>query len=135
MELVDVVLTPLQRRNRSAFVTFEDLGRQQITDERPQRALEIGERVVLHDDEGEYFGGTVVDTVQVTEGVDSYLIRVGVRLPEEWALLRVGKASAPSAPQDPETGVTDVLDMLDALRAQVGGVLPRGTIAAQRQVR
>lgn len=134
MELVEITLTPLQRRNRAAFVTFDDLGRQQLADQRPQRMLAERERVVLRDETGEYYGGTVIDTLQVTPDVDSYLIRVGVRLPEEWALLRLGKltvAEVQAGAVDQDT-TAEVLDLLDLLRGQAGDDLPRGTDADRR---
>lgn len=133
MELVEVVLTPLQRRNRAAFVSFDDLGRQQMADSRPQRALDLRERVVLRDENGDYFGGSVIDTVQVIPGVDSYLIRVGVRLPEEWALLRLGKLIVPT--ESEEAAGVEVIDMLELLRAEVGSQLPVSTRRAQRRAR
>ena len=51
MELLDVTLTTIQRRNRAAFVQRSDLP-----------SLAPGERVVLRDERGEYFAGAVVDS-------------------------------------------------------------------------
>ena len=75
MELLDVTLTPLQRRNRAAFVSRS--GARDVT---------VGEPVVLRDEDGDYFAGSVVD-------VDDrrILVHLGVRLPEEYAMLRLGR--------------------------------------------
>ncbi len=76
MHLFDVTLTPIQRRNRAAFV--------------PARAevdLWPGEKVVLRDQDGEYFAGTVVGPVEEPE--PRVHVHVGVRMPEEYALLRL----------------------------------------------
>jgi len=76
MELLDVTLTELQRRSRSAFVAWT-----------PLLELRPGEKVVLRDDEGEYFAGTVVGLFE--DGDPRYQIHVGVRLPEEYAVRRL----------------------------------------------
>lgn len=77
MELVDVTLTALQRRNRAAFAP-----KTAALDLRP------GESVVLRDERGCFFAGTVVG---LEEAQERYLIKVGVRLPAEYAMLRLDR--------------------------------------------
>ncbi len=114
MELVSVTLTALQRRNRATFVRCADVP--------GNRELEPGERLVLRDDRGDYFAGTVVECDD-RAGEPRYLLHVGVRLPEEFAMLRLGRGRSPSA--DPGTGGEDVQSLLDLLgdaRDSLGGV-------------
>jgi hypothetical protein len=76
MHVFDVTLSTLQRRNRAAFVPADgDLD------------LWPGEKVVLRDQAGEYYAGTVVGPVQDPE--PRFHIHVGVRMPEEYAQLRI----------------------------------------------
>ena len=78
MELLDVRLTGIQRRNRAAFVRRSDL---------PGTAgLVAGQKVVLRDEHGEFFAGTVVDV----DDDERCLVHLGVRLPAEYALMRLG---------------------------------------------
>ena len=76
MHVFDVTLSVLQRRNRAAFVAAD-------------AGLDLwpGEKVVLRDQDGEYFAGTVVGPVQDPE--PRVHIHVGVRMPEEYALRRL----------------------------------------------
>jgi hypothetical protein len=76
MHLFDVTLSTLQRRNRAAFVRVDD----EVT-------LWPGEKVMLRDQDGEYFAGTVVGPVEQPE--PRYHVHVGVRMPEEYAQLRL----------------------------------------------
>ena len=76
MHLFDVTLSTLQRRNRAAFVPADD-----------QVELWPGEKVVLRDQDGEYFAGTVVGPVENPE--PRVHVHVGVRMPEEYAQLRL----------------------------------------------
>ena len=76
MPLFDVTLTTLQRRNRAAFVPAVD-----------DVELWPGEKVVIRDQDGEYFAGTVVGPVEAPER--RVHVHVGVRMPEEYALLRL----------------------------------------------
>ena len=76
MHLFDVTLTTLQRRNRAAFVPAVD-----------EVELWPGEKVVLRDQDGEYFAGTVVGPVEEPE--HRVHVHVGVRMPEEYALMRL----------------------------------------------
>jgi hypothetical protein len=76
MHVFDVTLTPLQRRNRAAFVPAD-----------AELDLWPGEKVVLRDQDGEYFAGTVIGPVEDPE--PRVHIHVGVRLPEEYALMRI----------------------------------------------
>lgn len=107
MELLDITLTCLQRRNRAAFVGCAEV----------ERALLPGEKVVLRDGDGEFYAGTVVDEIG-----ERYLVNVGVRLPEEIALRRLG---VPVAGGD---GFDDLLELLGEARALVN---PR-PVPAQR---
>lgn len=120
MELLDVTLTPLQRRNRAAFVAREG-----------SRDVVVGERVVLRDEHGDYFAGSVVD-------VDArrYLVHLGVRLPEEYAMLRLGHrrpgasggAGTDARPEDDD--VQSVLDLIGEARNALGGRMPSQRLAA-----
>jgi len=76
MHMFDVTLSTLQRRNRAAFVPADE-------------GLELwpGEKVVLRDQDGEYFAGTVVGPVENPE--PRVHVHVGVRMPEEYAQLRL----------------------------------------------
>ena len=76
MHLFDVSLSTLQRRNRAAFVPADD-----------EVELCPGEKVVLRDQDGEYFAGTVVGPVEQPEA--HVHVHVGVRMPEEYALRRL----------------------------------------------
>ena len=77
MHLLDVTLSTLQRRNRAAFVPAVD-----------GLSLRPGEKVVLHDQDGEYFAGTVVGPVEDPAGA-RFHVHVGVRMPAEYALKRL----------------------------------------------
>jgi hypothetical protein len=76
MHVFDVTLSTLQRRNRAAFVRASE-----------ELDLWPGEKVVLRDQDGEYFAGTVVGPVEDPE--PRFHIHVGVRMPEEYALMRI----------------------------------------------
>lgn len=114
MELLDVTLTPLQRRNRAAFVTRQGA-----------RGVVLGERVVLRDEQGDYFAGSVVDADD-----RRVLVHLGVRLPEEYAMLRLGRPR-PGAAGRPEgdDGVQSVLDLLGDAREALGGQMPSQRLA------
>ena len=108
MELLDVSLTELQRRNRAAFVACHELDGELVP----------GERVVLRDDDGEYFSASVVDTDEFA-GEDRYLLKVGVRLPEEHAMRRLGRVPAPRTAADDD--MDELLDLLADARAMLAG--------------
>jgi hypothetical protein len=76
MHLFDVTLSTLQRRNRAAFVPAD-----------AEVELWPGEKVVLRDQDGEYFAGTVVGSVDQPEA--HVHVHVGVRMPEEYAVRRL----------------------------------------------
>jgi hypothetical protein len=76
MHVFDVTLSTLQRRNRAAFVPAGG-----------ELDLWPGEKVLLRDQDGEYFAGTVIGPVEDPE--PRVHIHVGVRMPEEYALLRI----------------------------------------------
>jgi hypothetical protein len=115
MELLDIRLTGLQRRNRAAFVRRPDLP--------GARPLTPGQNVVLRDEVGDYFAGTVVDV----EHDERCLVHLGVRLPEEYALLRLnnhrGNHGASRGGTD-EDQVQDVLDLLGEARTALVSPLP-----------
>ena len=102
MELLDVTLTGIQRRNRAAFVRRSD------TPGAPE--MFPGQKVVLRDEDGEFFAGTVVDLHD--EASQSYLVHLGVRLPEEFAMMRLGRMHGARG----EDEVQEVLDMLGDAR-------------------
>ena len=111
MELLDVRLTGIQRRNRAAFVRRSELpGAPELTP---------GQRVVLRDEQGEFFAGTVVEMVDEAE--ERYLVHLGVRLPEEFALMRLGRnQGGANARQEQE--LLDLLgDAREALVSQMPG--------------
>ena len=107
MELLDIRLTGLQRRNRAAFVRRSELP--------GAAALVPGQQVVLRDEHGEFFAGTVVDTTDP----ERCLLHLGVRLPEEYAMLRLGRAGRPGDPH-----LQDVLDLLGDAREALVGTMP-----------
>lgn len=112
MELLEVTLTAIQRRNRAAFVERSDA-----------RPLARGERVVLRDERGEYFAGAVVDCDEAeTGGGRRYLVRLGVRLPEDHALQRLGHV--PQARSGLDDDVDGLLDLLGDARNALGGRIP-----------
>ena len=102
MELLDVRLTGIQRRNRAAFVRRSEI----------PGAPELfpGQKVVLRDEDGEYFAGTVVDLHDEVQ--QSYLVHLGVRLPEEFAMMRLGRMYGGRG----EDQVQEVLDLLGDAR-------------------
>ena len=102
MQLLDVRLTGIQRRNRAAFVRRSDIP--------GARELWPGQKVVLRDEDGEYFAGTVVDLHDEAE--QSYLVHLGVRLPEEFAMMRLGRMHGTRG----QDQVQDVLDLLGDAR-------------------
>ena len=117
MELLDVTLTPLQRRNRAAFVARA-----------ATREVEVGERVVLRDEHGDFFAGSVVDVDE-----RRYLVHLGVRLPEEFAMLRLGHrrpgaSGADARPEDDD--VQSVLDLIGEARDALGGRMPSQRLAS-----
>jgi hypothetical protein len=114
MELLDVTLTPLQRRNRAAFVARH--GAREVT---------VGEQVVLRDEHGEYFAGSVVDVDE-----RRILVHLGVRLPEEYAMLRLGRRTGVE-PRPEAQEVQSVLDLLGEAREALGGRMPSQRLAPE----
>ena len=108
MELLDVSLTELQRRNRAAFVPCAELDGE----------LAPGQHVVLRDDDGEYFSASVIDSAEFG-GEDRYLLRLGVRLPEEHAMRRLGRVPEQRAAADDD--MDELLDLLADARAMLAG--------------
>jgi hypothetical protein len=111
MELLDVTLTALQRRNRAAFVDRRDPA---------APPLIPGQKVVLRDEDGEYFAGTVVDEQGGSVGA-RYLVHLGVRLPEEYALMRLGQ-QRPSPDAERIDELQAMLDLLGDARESLGRV-------------
>ncbi len=110
MELLDVRLTGIQRRNRAAFVRGSDLPGSPV--------LEVGQKVVLRDEDGEFYAGTVVDV----DDQERCLVHLGVRLPEEYALMRLGRAHGRGNREDAD--LQDVLDLLGDARESLVGTMP-----------
>ena len=119
MELLDITLTRLQRRNRVAFVERDAVGADVLP----------GDPVVLRDEDGEYYAGTVLDEA-VTGAGTRLVVKVGVRLPEEYALKRLG-AHVPAQQGSADDGMQDLLDLLGEARAMLA---PR-RLPAQRMAR
>ena len=110
MELVDIRLTGIQRRNRAAFVRRSDIP--------GAPELSLGQKVVLRDEQGEYFAGTVLDVIDEAE--ELFLVHLGVRLPEEFAMMRLGRMnSRPGSGQDQA-----LLDLLGDARDTLAGRMP-----------
>jgi|SRR3954447_4266656 hypothetical protein len=81
MLLLDLTLTDHERDRRSAFVLRSEL---------PGAPLLIPhEEVVIRDKDGRFFTGSVLDTHDSGQDV-GYLLRVGVPMPQAYALLRLG---------------------------------------------
>jgi hypothetical protein len=79
--------------------------------------LAPGQRVVLRDEQGEFFAGTVVEMVDE----ERYLVHLGVRLPEEFALMRLGRIQG-RAGAGQEQELLDLLgDAREALVRQMPG--------------
>ena len=81
MQLVDITLTPLQRRNRVAFAVTC------LGSARP----ETGERVVVRDQSGAYFGAVVVASSYDEDGRGTHQLRLGAALPEAIAERRLAR--------------------------------------------
>lgn len=112
MQLLDVTMTCLSQRNRAVFV---DAGVDLVP----------GEKVVVRATD-EYYAATVVD--EVAEG--RYLLNLGVRLPEEYAVKRLeGAAYRPSLDQVDD--LQDLLDLIGEARALLDPApLPRQRVAS-----
>jgi hypothetical protein len=80
-----------------------------------------GQRVVLRDEEGEFFAGSVVDYDE-RDGDARYLVHVGVRLPEEYAMLRLGRV--PRARAGADDDLQALLDLLGEARDSTAGKVP-----------
>jgi hypothetical protein len=112
MELLDVRLTGIQRRNRAAFVRRSDLP--------GTTELVVGQKVVLRDEQGEFFAGTVVDV----DDDERCLVHLGVRLPAEYALMRLGRGHGDPGGAQERQGVQEVLDLLGDAREALVGAMP-----------
>lgn len=90
MQLVQVTLTPLQRRNRVAFAVTPSLS---------SSHPETGEQVVVRDQSGAYFGAVVVASEYDADGRGTHQLRLGCALPENIAARRLARADflAPTA--------------------------------------
>lgn len=119
MELLDVRLTGIQRRNRAAFVRRVDIPGAPV--------LVPGQKVVLRDEQGEFYAGTVVDT----EDEERYLVHLGVRLPEEFAMMRLGRQGRQPARGGADEQLQDVLDLLGEAREALVGSMPGQRRAAR----
>jgi hypothetical protein len=90
VQLVQVTLTPLQRRNRVAFAVTPSLS---------SSHPETGEQVVVRDQSGAYFGALVVASEYDADGRGTHQLRLGTALPEEIATRRLARTDflAPAA--------------------------------------
>jgi len=114
MELLDIRLTGIQRRNRAAFVRRSDLA--------GGGELVPGQKVVLRDEQGEFFAGTVVDV----DDEERCLVHLGVRLPEEYAMLRLCGNRSGACGQEQ---LQDVLDLLGEARSALVDSMPGQRLA------
>ena len=90
MELVDVTLTPVQRRAGLVRVRWTDLATQQQRRGEPVRALAPGDDVVLHVDGHTFHRGRVLRNVDT--GPDgAYVITIGAAMGRSFGS-RVGRA-------------------------------------------
>jgi hypothetical protein len=110
MELLDISLTGIQRRNRAAFVRRSEIPGAPV--------LVVGQKVVLRDEHGEFFAGKVLDV----DDEERCLVHLGVRLPEEYAMLRLGRLGG--RPGDSQEPLQEVLDLLGDAREALVGSMP-----------
>ena len=80
MQLVQVSLTPLQRRNRVAFAVTS-VG---------ALSPETGEHVVVRDQSGAFFGAVCVASSYDENGRGTHRLRLGAALPQSLAERRLG---------------------------------------------
>lgn len=123
MELVETTVSELTRRSRSMLVRHDATA--------PLRCLEAGEEIVVRDPAtGDYWAAVVAEvhltTTAATDRPD-YRVELGVRLPEEHALARVGEVTGHQALfSEDQVDVQDLLDLLGAVRrAGRGSAAPR----------
>ena len=81
MQLVEITLTPLQRRHRVAFAVTT-LG---------APSPETGEHVVVRDQSGAFFGAVCVDSAYDEHGRGTHRLRLGVALPADLAARRLDR--------------------------------------------
>ena len=114
MQLVQVTLTPLQRRNRVAFAVTP-LG---------TPSPETGEHVVVRDQSGAYFGAVCVDSSYDENGRGTHHLRLGVALPETLAQRRLQRPDflAPAVAALPDQ-VEQFLAEAAAFRAAFGNTV------------
>ena len=79
MQLVEITLTPLQRRNRVAFAVTS------VGEQSPG----TGEHVVVRDQSGAFFGAVCVASSYDEEGRGTHRLRLGAALPETLAERRL----------------------------------------------
>lgn len=112
MELVEIAVPELTRRSRSMLVRHAATAL--------PRFLEVGEEVVVRDPVTEdHWSGTVVDVHEACGDPDrtDYRVALGVRLPEEHALARLGEVTGHEALfSEEQLDVQDLLDLLGAVR-------------------
>src|SRR3954454_15652083 len=81
MLLLDLPLTAHERDRCSAIVLSSELPGAPL--------LTANEEVVIRDDRGHFFAGSVIDCHGAGHAI-GYLVRVGVQMPQAYALLRLG---------------------------------------------
>lgn len=81
MVLLELALTDHERKRRSAFVMRSELPGTPL--------LTANQEVVIRDNRGDFFSGSVIDSHDAGHDI-GYLVRVGVRMPQSFALLRLG---------------------------------------------
>ena len=91
MELVDVTLSPVQRRAGVARVPWTELATQQKRRGEPVRALAPGDDVVLHVDGHTFHRGRVLSNL-VTRGDAAYVITIGAPMGRRFGSRPAGEA-------------------------------------------
>lgn len=119
MELVETAVPELSRRSRSMLVRHAATAL--------ARRLELGEEVVLHDPAtGDHWSATVVDVHAAGSATErAYRFELGVRLPEEHALARLGEVTGHEKLfSEEQVDMQDLLDLLGAVRRTDRGSAP-----------
>jgi len=114
VQLVNVNLTPLQRRNRVAFAVTS-VG---------SLSPETGEHVVVRDQSGAFFGAVCVASAYDDAGRGTHRLRLGAALPESLAERRLGRPDFLAPARDLHDQVERFLAEAAAFQASFGHSVP-----------